>query len=156
MSSVKWAGRPPPRGGATTAGVVLVTKDEDVRHKIGRQFEEREIEKEYLAIVEGEMTHDEGSVDLALERASSTTVPMNVRDYTFLGTTRSLCPHCRRLVDAKIIVRQGRVYFRKRCPEHGTVEDFVCSDVAYYERHEFDQPARLNDLLVSFLTAHSR
>ena len=54
-----------------------------------------------------------------------------------LGTTRSLCPHCRRLVDAKIVVRDGRVYFRKRCPEHGLVEDFVCSDVAYYDRHEF-------------------
>ena len=68
---------------------------------------------------------------------------MNLRDYTFLGTTRSLCPTCRRLVDAKIIVRQGRVYFRKRCPEHGLIEDFVCSDVAYYDRHEFSQPARL-------------
>src|ERR1700680_3639064 len=67
---------------------------------------------------------------------------MNLRDYTFLGTTRSLCPTCRRLVDAKIIVRDPRVYFRKRCPEHGTIEDFVCSDVAYYDRHEFDQPAR--------------
>src|SRR5262245_59267061 len=29
---------------------------------------------------------------------------MDLRDYTFLGTTRSLCPHCRRLVDAKIVV----------------------------------------------------
>src|SRR5262249_37978623 len=56
--------------------------------------------------------------------------------------TRSLCPHCRRLVEAKIIVRQGRVYFRKRCPEHGTFDDFVCSDVAYYGRHENSQPAR--------------
>src|SRR5207245_4189965 len=56
--------------------------------------------------------------------------------------TRSLCPQCRRLVDAKIIVRNQRVYFRKNCPEHGTFEDFVCSDIAYYDRHEFDQPAR--------------
>jgi uncharacterized radical SAM superfamily Fe-S cluster-containing enzyme len=68
---------------------------------------------------------------------------MDLRDYTFLGTTRSLCPACRRVVDAKIIVRGGRVYFRKRCPEHGDVEDFVCSDVAYYDRHEFSQPARV-------------
>jgi 7,8-dihydro-6-hydroxymethylpterin dimethyltransferase len=67
---------------------------------------------------------------------------MNVRDYVFRGTTRSLCPHCRRVVEAKIIVRDKRVYFRKQCPDHGTVEDFVCSDVAYYDRHEFDQPAR--------------
>lgn len=68
---------------------------------------------------------------------------MNLRDYTFLGTTRSLCPHCRRLVDAKIIVRRNRVYFRKQCPEHGVVEDFICSDVAYYDRNEYNQPARL-------------
>jgi uncharacterized radical SAM superfamily Fe-S cluster-containing enzyme len=68
---------------------------------------------------------------------------MKLRDYTFLGTTRSLCPSCRRLVDVKIIVRGQRIYFRKHCPEHGTFEDFVCSDVAYYDRHEFDQPARL-------------
>jgi uncharacterized radical SAM superfamily Fe-S cluster-containing enzyme len=68
---------------------------------------------------------------------------MNLRDYTFLGTTRSLCPLCRRLVDAKIIVRQRRVYFRKQCPEHGTVEDLVCSDVAYFDRHEYSQPARV-------------
>jgi uncharacterized radical SAM superfamily Fe-S cluster-containing enzyme len=68
---------------------------------------------------------------------------MNLRDYTFLGTTRSVCPHCRRVVDAKIIVRGGRVYFRKRCPEHGTALDFVCSDVAYFDRHDYSQPARL-------------
>jgi uncharacterized radical SAM superfamily Fe-S cluster-containing enzyme len=68
---------------------------------------------------------------------------MHLRDYTFLGTTRSLCPTCRRLVDAKIIVRHGRVYFRKHCPDHGTIEDFVCSDVAYFDRHDFSQPARL-------------
>jgi uncharacterized radical SAM superfamily Fe-S cluster-containing enzyme len=68
---------------------------------------------------------------------------MDVRDYTFLGTTRSLCPQCRRLLDAKIIVRRGRVYFRKRCPEHGLFDDFVCSDVAYYDRNELSQPARL-------------
>jgi uncharacterized radical SAM superfamily Fe-S cluster-containing enzyme len=68
---------------------------------------------------------------------------MQLKDYIFLGTTRSLCPECRRLIDAKIIVRSGRVYFRKRCPEHGLIEDLVCSDVAYYDRHEFSQPARM-------------
>jgi uncharacterized radical SAM superfamily Fe-S cluster-containing enzyme len=68
---------------------------------------------------------------------------MQLRDYTFLGTTRSLCPECRRVVDAKIVTRKGRVYFRKQCPDHGLIEDFVCSDVAYYDRHEFSQPARL-------------
>ena len=49
---------------------------------------------------------------------------MNVRDYTYLGTTRSLCPHCRRLVDAKIIVRNSRVYFRKTLPGTRTCRGF--------------------------------
>ena len=62
---------------------------------------------------------------------------MKLRDHVFLGTTQSLCPTCLRLVPAKIISRQGRVYFRKRCPEHGVREDFVCSDVSQYDRMEF-------------------
>ncbi len=65
-----------------------------------------------------------------------------LRDYTFLGTTQSLCPRCLRLVPAKIVARHQRVYFRKTCPEHGTIEDFVCSDVRYYDRHELDEPAK--------------
>jgi 7,8-dihydro-6-hydroxymethylpterin dimethyltransferase len=78
------------------------------------------------------------------------------RDYTFLGTTQSLCPECLAVVPTKIIskiphrgaLRQaegggGRVYFRKVCPEHGEREDFVCSDVRWYDRMEFALPARL-------------
>lgn len=68
---------------------------------------------------------------------------MPLREYTFLGTTESLCPECRRVVPAKIINREGRVYFRKRCPEHGEREDFVCSDVSQYDRMEYAVPARL-------------
>lgn len=67
---------------------------------------------------------------------------MALKDYTFLGTTQSLCPECLALVPAKIIVRDRRVYFRKRCPEHGEREDFVCSDVGWYDRTEFSVPGR--------------
>ena len=78
------------------------------------------------------------------------------RDYTFLGTTQSLCPECLAVVPAKIIVKrpsaalgaegdggQGRVYFRKTCPEHGSRDDFVCSDAAWYDQMEFALPARM-------------
>lgn len=65
------------------------------------------------------------------------------RDYTFLGTTQSLCPECLRVVPAKILSRGGRVYFRKTCPEHGTRDDFVCSDAAQYDQMEFALPARM-------------
>jgi hypothetical protein len=66
-----------------------------------------------------------------------------LRDYLYLGTTQSLCPQCLRLVGAKIIARAGRVYFRKHCPEHGTVEDYVCSDLRWYDRHELSEPAKV-------------
>ena len=64
------------------------------------------------------------------------------RNYTFLGTTQSLCPECLALVPAKIIDRGGRVYFRKTCPTHGVREDFVCSDRKWYDQLEFALPAK--------------
>ncbi|MGB7346885.1 MAG: radical SAM protein [Pirellulaceae bacterium] len=57
-------------------------------------------------------------------------------DYVMIGTTDSLCPECMEVVPAKIITRGSRVYFRKRCPEHGTREDFVCSDASWWDRDE--------------------
>ncbi len=64
------------------------------------------------------------------------------RNYTFLGTTQSLCPECMALVPAKIIERGGRVYFRKRCPTHGERDDFVCSDARWFDRPGYATPAR--------------
>jgi uncharacterized radical SAM superfamily Fe-S cluster-containing enzyme len=68
---------------------------------------------------------------------------MQLRPHTFLGMTQSLCPECLALIPAKIIVRDGRVYFRKRCPTHGTREDFVCSDVRQYDRMEFSLEGKM-------------
>jgi uncharacterized radical SAM superfamily Fe-S cluster-containing enzyme len=68
---------------------------------------------------------------------------MRHRDYTYLGATQSLCPECLAVVPTKIITRGARVYFRKRCPQHGEREDFICSDVAYYDRLEYSLPAKI-------------
>jgi uncharacterized radical SAM superfamily Fe-S cluster-containing enzyme len=68
---------------------------------------------------------------------------MKLRDHTFLGTTQSLCPECLAVVPAKIIVRRGRVYFRKHCQQHGVREDFVCSDVSQYDRLEYTVPGKM-------------
>lgn len=65
------------------------------------------------------------------------------RDYTFLGATQSLCPECLALLPAKIIERGGRVYFRKRCPTHGEREDFVCSDVRWFDRTDYSLPGKV-------------
>lgn len=63
--------------------------------------------------------------------------------HTFLGTTQSLCPSCLELLPAKIISRQGRIYFQKRCKKCGPREDFVCSDESWYDRLEYMLPSRV-------------
>ena len=68
---------------------------------------------------------------------------MQLRDHIFLGMTQSLCPECLTLVPAKIINKNGRVYFRKHCPTHGAREDFICSDAAQYDRMEFSLPGKV-------------
>jgi len=65
------------------------------------------------------------------------------RNYTVLGMTQSLCPQCMEVVPAKIITKGNRVYFRKTCKVHGTRDDFVCSDVRWYDRTEFNVPGKL-------------
>ena len=64
------------------------------------------------------------------------------REYNFLGTTKSLCPQCLAVVDAKIITKGNRVYFRKFCADHGVREDFVCSDASLFDRNEFTLPGK--------------
>ncbi len=68
---------------------------------------------------------------------------LHSRNYTYLGTTQSLCPECLNVVPAKIIARGKRVYFRKRCPTHGLREDFVCSDRRWYDRYDYALPPKL-------------
>ncbi len=68
---------------------------------------------------------------------------MKYRDYNFLGTTQSLCPDCLELIPAKVITRGDRVYFRKQCPTHGLREDFVCSDVKWFDQTEYSLPGKV-------------
>ena len=71
---------------------------------------------------------------------------MRFSDYTFRGNTQSLCPKCLSLVPAKIITRGKRVYFKKRCKQCGDREDFVCSDVDYYDRLEYAVPSKIPEI----------
>lgn len=68
---------------------------------------------------------------------------MKYRDYNFLGATQSLCPDCLDLVPAKVITRGERVYFRKQCPTHGLREDFVCSDVKWFDQTDYSLPGKV-------------
>ena len=55
-----------------------------------------------------------------------------VRNHIFHEVTRSLCPECGQLVDAQVLMRDGGVYLRKRCPNHGWHEAVVSSDADWY------------------------
>ncbi|MBI5501929.1 MAG: radical SAM protein [Deltaproteobacteria bacterium] len=52
----------------------------------------------------------------------------------FLYATRSVCPSCGELVDAKAVVEGGRVLLVRRCPRHGELAALACSDAEWYAR----------------------
>jgi len=54
--------------------------------------------------------------------------------YLFLGQTTSLCETCLGLVPAKIVEEDGRIFYSKRCPEHGVMKTLVCDDPVYWRR----------------------
>jgi len=65
-------------------------------------------------------------------------------DYIFHELTRSICPQCRRVIDAKVIFRDNRVYMRKRCPDHGEFESHVYGDAEAYSRFaRYNKPGTL-------------
>lgn len=70
--------------------------------------------------------------------------PATTADYIFYELTRSICPTCRRVIDAQILLRDGQVYMRKRCPEHGRVEALVYADAqAYTASAKFNRPGTI-------------
>jgi len=51
---------------------------------------------------------------------------------THCETTRSVCPECLSIVDARIIILDGRVIMRKECQDHGLFEVLLSSDAQMY------------------------
>jgi len=66
------------------------------------------------------------------------------RPYIFLGQTTSLCETCLELVPAKILQEEDRVYYLKRCHEHGVQKTLISTDAAYWKRcRDFLKPGDL-------------
>ena len=66
------------------------------------------------------------------------------RDEVFLEVTKSICPMCKRVLDAEVNIRDGRVVMRKRCPEHGEFEALVYSDAdLYLAQMRFNKPGTI-------------
>jgi uncharacterized radical SAM superfamily Fe-S cluster-containing enzyme len=65
-------------------------------------------------------------------------------DYVFYELTRSICPNCRRVIDAQIILRDNKVLMRKRCPQCGPFEALVYGDAqAYVSLSKFNKPGTI-------------
>jgi uncharacterized radical SAM superfamily Fe-S cluster-containing enzyme len=65
-------------------------------------------------------------------------------DYVFYELTRSICPDCRRVIDAQVILRDNKVYMRKRCPTCGPFEALVYGDAeAYVANGKYNKPGTI-------------
>jgi uncharacterized radical SAM superfamily Fe-S cluster-containing enzyme len=52
--------------------------------------------------------------------------------WIFYGQTTSLCEICLELVPAKVIGEDGKVFFQKRCPDHGVTKTLIEEDAGYW------------------------
>lgn len=57
-----------------------------------------------------------------------------VRLERLLEVTSSLCPECLSIIRAEVFEREGRVYIRKRCREHGEFEDIYWGSYELYRK----------------------
>ena len=65
-------------------------------------------------------------------------------DFIFHDLTRSICPECKGVIDAQIIIRDNKVYMRKRCPTHGWFEGIISSDAEMYVNAiKFNKPGSI-------------
>ncbi|WP_343575054.1 radical SAM protein [Mycobacterium sp.] len=65
-------------------------------------------------------------------------------DEVFVEYTKSICPVCKVVVDAQVNIRDGKVYLRKRCREHGSFEALVYGDAEMYmDTARFNKPGTL-------------
>ena len=66
------------------------------------------------------------------------------RDEVFVEFTRSICPLCKQMVDAQVNIRDGKVYLRKRCRDHGEFEALVYGDAQMYlDAARFNKPGTI-------------
>ena len=65
-------------------------------------------------------------------------------DSIFFELTRSICPECKTVIDAQIILRDGKVFMRKRCKDHGWFESLLSSDAEMYiDALKFNRPGTI-------------
>ena len=51
-----------------TSGVIVMARDADSHRELSRQFQDREVEKEYMAVVGGVVEQENGQIDLPIRK----------------------------------------------------------------------------------------
>ncbi|RKD90442.1 radical SAM protein [Mangrovibacterium diazotrophicum] len=63
------------------------------------------------------------------------------RDYTFHEATTSLCSDCMQRIPAKIVLKDGHVFLKKSCPQHGIHFELLEEDADYHlAKRRYDKP----------------
>ena len=63
-------------------------------------------------------------------------------NYRFYQATKSLCDKCKKQIDAKIIIEDGKVFVLKTCPEHGVQKHILEQDANYHlKKVLYDKPS---------------
>ena len=71
-----------------TSGIILVAKNDAAHAKLSEAFRQRQIKKIYLALVQGLLKQDRGTIDLAIARDPKRRTRMTARRSIVLGNAR--------------------------------------------------------------------
>ncbi len=71
-----------------TSGIILVAKNDAAHAKLSAAFRQREIKKTYIALVQGLLKEDRGTIDLAIARDPRRRTRMTARRSIVLGNAR--------------------------------------------------------------------
>lgn len=61
-------------------------------------------------------------------------VARKIQQDVFLENTVSVCPVCKQVLPARLVIRNNRVIMRKHCSQHGEFETLVYGDAEMYQR----------------------
>lgn len=67
------------------------------------------------------------------------------RDYVYYEFTNSLCNECLKVIPAKIVFKDNKVYISKYCPEHKEQWELLEHDINYYKhKRDYDKAGTIS------------
>ncbi|MBI4859108.1 MAG: RluA family pseudouridine synthase [Candidatus Riflebacteria bacterium] len=129
------------------SGLLVMAKSREAAGQLGAQFEGRDVEKAYLALVHGEVPHDQGRISIPVGKAANSVIrirmgpdPDGKPSVTRYAVLRRLPGHTLLLLEPETGRRhQLRLHLSEI--GHPIVNDPLYGpkiDVDYYERQTFD------------------